>query len=692
MPKIRIACDVGGTFTDLVVATSHGLRLFKASTTPVDPLQGIFAAITMAADGLGNDVATMLGETEVFIHATTRATNAMLTGNTAKTGFLTTAGHRDILLLREGGRLNPYDNSQPFPRPYVPRALTFEVTERISSSGEILRPLDEVALALSIERLMAEHIEAVGVCLLWSVANPIHELRVGEIIGDRLPAVPVTLSHQLNPILREYRRASSTCIDASLKPVMGRYLKSLDGRLRDGGFDGKLMVVTSQGGFIDATTAGDAPIHTLRSGPSIAPIAARHVARTDAPQRDVIVADTGGTSYDVGLVRDDRIPWSSETWLGPRFNGHMTGFSSVDVRSIGAGGGSIAWLDQGGLLHVGPQSAGATPGPVCYGRGGVLPTVTDCALALGFLDPDTFLGGRLPLDVAAARRSIETSLARPLNLTVEMAALSVIDLLSQAMITAIEDITVQQGVDPARTVLVAGGGAAGINSVNIGCRLGCQAILFPHAGAALSAVGALLSELIFVDARVQYVRSDAPDFEAIDKTLNALTARLSSFAATAAGGTVCFDYWVEARYPQQTWEIEIPLAGPRMATPDDLAEIVQDFHDAHRRLYAVADPASPIEILVWRARACCPMGKLSDARVKTNSAPLRANTRRIYLADQGWTAVPLWEFDAIEGDLPLQGPVIIESAFTTIVIPEGTRAVRLDSGSIKVTPLQRAML
>src|SRR6516162_8290742 len=351
--ELVIACDVGGTFTDLIVRNNDGLQLFKAASTPDDPVRGITSTLEHASAANGaSSVREFLARCRIFIHATTRATNALLTGKTARTAFLTTEGHRDILLLREGGRLNPYDNTQEFPRPYVPRALTFEARERIGASGEIVRPLDEARLAEIIDRLGQLQVEAIGVCFLWSIANPVHELHAGALIAERLPKIAVTLSHRLNPIVREYRRASAACIDASLKPLMGRYLAQLVERLANLGFGGRLLVVTSQGGFVDVQTAAKAPIQLLKSGPSIAPIAARHAASLDAPGADVIVTDSGGTSFDVSLVRNGRIPRATETWLGPRFTCHLTGFPSIDVRSIGAGGGSIASLDDGGLLHV----------------------------------------------------------------------------------------------------------------------------------------------------------------------------------------------------------------------------------------------------------------------------------------------------------------------------------------------------
>ena len=360
---MRFAVDTGGTFTDLVVESDDGeLSLYKSSTTPNDPAQGVLDVLELGARDQGLDRAEFLGRGELFIHGTTRAINAILTKTTAKTAFLASEGHPDILLFREDGRTEPFNFTRPYPEPYIPRSLSFEVPERVGAAGEIVKPLDEAATIEIIRSLPERQIEAVAVCLLWSIANPAHELRVGELLDENLAGIPYTLSHQLNPTIREYRRASSTAIDASLKPVMSDYLAGLERALRSEGFSGRVLIVTSGGGVLDASAVADSPIHSIGSGPAMAPVAGRHYAFADAGADTAVVADTGGASYDVSLVRRGRIPWTRETWLGQPYFGHMTGFPSVDVKSIGAGGGSIAWVDQGGLLHVGPQSAGADPG------------------------------------------------------------------------------------------------------------------------------------------------------------------------------------------------------------------------------------------------------------------------------------------------------------------------------------------
>ncbi|MGE3773272.1 MAG: hydantoinase/oxoprolinase N-terminal domain-containing protein, partial [Gammaproteobacteria bacterium] len=356
----RISVDTGGTFTDVVVADDSGrFTIGKALTTPDRIFNGLSAALANAADGLGLGLGEVLGRTGILIYGTTRATNAIVTGNIAKTAFLTTAGFPDVLVLREGGKFNPHDFSTPYPAPYLPRRHTFEIAERIDSRGRVLLPLDEAAARATLRTLRERRFEAVAVSLLWSIANPAHERRLGELLDAELPGVPYTLGHALNPILREYRRASSTAIDASIKPLMQAHLRDLQADLREAGYRGEILVSTTLGGCLDVDSVIPRPIHTVRSGPAMAPVAGRRYAALEDQQESVLVVDTGGTTFDVSLIRDGRISITQDTWLGGQFTGHMLGIPAVDARSVGAGGGSIAWLDPAGLLRVGPRSAGA---------------------------------------------------------------------------------------------------------------------------------------------------------------------------------------------------------------------------------------------------------------------------------------------------------------------------------------------
>ncbi|HEX2528234.1 MAG TPA: hydantoinase/oxoprolinase family protein [Geminicoccus sp.] len=684
---MRLACDTGGTFTDLVVEDGDEIRLFKASTTPDDPVRGVLDALALAAQHDGVDRSTFLSRASMFVHGTTRAINAILTGNTARTAFLTTEGHPDVLVMREGGRIEPFNFTVPYPEPYVPRRLTFEVPERIDAEGRVVKPLDEAAVLGIIERLRALDVEAVGVCLLWSVLNSAHERRIGELLAQHLPNVSVTLSHVLNPTLREYRRASATVIDASLKPLMFKYLNGLTNRLREAGFTGRTLMVTSGGGIMDAEAVARAPIHSINSGPAMAPVAGRFYAERDVGNAVAIVADTGGTSYDVSLVRDGRIPWTRETWLGQRFRGHMTGFPSVDVKSIGAGGGSIAWVDSGGLLRVGPKSAGSTPGPVAYGKGGTEPTVTDCSLILGYIDPDFFLGGAMALDRDAAVAALKEKVASKLGLSVEEAAASVLALATEKMVGAIDEITVNQGIDPTSAVLVGGGGAAGLNAVAVGRRLGCASVLIPEAGAVLSAAGALMSELSSDYAQMLFATSARFSFDKVNEVLARLAERCAAFAAGPGEGALetVTEFSVEARYPHQIWEIEVPMASGRINNAAELDALKQAFHATHKSIFEISDPNSEVEFVTWRAKVQCRLREGGTGRlpvVKDTGAIM--SRRPIYFASTGWVDAPVARFEAMEAGEPVAGPAIIESSFTTVVVDPGAVAVRTPGGGLRV--------
>jgi N-methylhydantoinase A len=688
---VRFAVDTGGTFTDLVLEDDRGrVRMFKAPTTPADPVTGIMDAVGIAAESMARSVEDLLAAGAMFIHGTTHAINAVITGNTARTAFLTTAGHPDVLVFREGGRIEPFNFAVPFPEPYVPRALTFEVPERIAADGQVVEALDEPATVQLIGELAERDVESVAVCLLWSTVNPAHELRIAELLEEHLPRVPFTLSHVLNPILREYRRASSTAIDASLKPLMSAYLDGLSRRLREAGFGGRLLMLTSGGGVMDAEDMARAPIHAIGSGPAMAPIAGRHYARADAGADTAIVADTGGTTFDVSLVRRGAIPTTPETWIGRRYRGHIVGFPSVDVRSIGSGGGSIAWVDEGGLLHVGPESAGAVPGPACYGKGGERPTVTDAALVLGYIDPEYFLGGTMALDAERAAASIATDVGAPLGLDEAEAASAILRLATENMVGAIEEITINQGIDPRGSVLVGGGGAAGLNSVAIARRLGCHAVVIPEVGAALSAAGALMSDLQADHRALHYAATDRFDFDGVNRVLESLTARCAEFIeGPGTGGTAhAVDLYAEARYRHQIWEIDLPLQLDRFDSDADVSGVRKDFDRLHEEVFAFRDPGSDVEFVGWRATARARLGASGFGRLETEGA-LEAGvsgSRTAYFAGLGAVETDVELFEAMDPGAAVEGPAVIESAFTTVVVDPGATAVRTEGGTLVITP------
>lgn len=694
---IRLSVDTGGTFTDLAIDLgAGGVFTYKSSTTPTNPVEGILAALEVGAADLGTDVATLLGRSSHFVHGTTRATNAVVSGEVARTALLVTEGHPDILLWRESGRIGTFDHTVPYPKPYVPRRYTYELAERVGADGSVVTALEDAAVESVIERLEHDGIEAVAVCLLWSVVNPAHEQRVGELLRERLPDVPVTLSHALSPTIREYRRASAAVIDASLKPLMRTYLGSITQALTDAGFHGRAMVMTSGGAVLDAEEVAEAPIHTLGSGPAAAPVAGRYFTAIDGLGETAIVTDAGGTSYDVSLVRRGEIPWTREARLGREYYGPMTGFPSVDVKSVGAGGGSIAWIDASSILRVGPASAGADPGPVCYGRGGRRPTVTDASLVLGYLDPDYFLGGRIALDHEAAREAIRTEIAEPLGYGTVEAAAAILEVAAEGMVNAIEDIAISQGVDPRSAVIVSGGGSGGFQAAAIARRLGTSRVIVPRSGPTLSAVGALISDLSRDFSQTLFATTADFPSERVNEMLEELERGCRQFVRDGAGvgsSDTTISFFVEARYPEQVWELEVPLVTSRFESDDDVRALETAFHDVHRQILGISDPGSPVELVTWRAQISCRLpdpildGTARPRPAARNGGPRRApdGTREMYFSEldtvQGKVVVL---DDLAEGDVVL-GPAVIESPETTIVCPPGASAMRLASGSISLT-------
>jgi N-methylhydantoinase A len=671
--SLRVSVDAGGTFTDVVVVDEAGrFHVGKALTTPDRIFGGMAAALAVVAEGFDWDTRTLLQRSDILVYGTTRATNAVVTKRTAKTAFLTTRGFRDTLTLKEGGKHGPHDYSYDYPDPYIPRRYSFEIAERVGAEGQIVEPLDVKQARAVIATLVERKFEAVAVSLLWCIANPVHELAVGALLDAVLPGVPYTLSHQLVPILREYRRASATAIDASLKPLMQRHLREMSADLQEAGFGGTLLVSTSVGGcqLVDELIAR--PIHTLKSGPAMAPVAGRAYAALESLGGNAIVCDTGGTTFDVGLVRDGALVYTRDSWLGLRWLGDIIGASTVDVRSIGAGGGSIAWVDAGGLLRVGPQSAGSVPGPACYGRGGTHPTVTDAALFLGYIDPGYFNGGRVALDAAAAARVIET-LAIELRQTPDRLAASIMAVANELMIKAIGEITVNEGVNPRDSVIVAGGGAAGFNIMPIARELGCAAVIVPRTAAALSACGMQYSDIVFEATRSRFTDSIAFDTDGANAALDAIAGEVAMFQRGLAGlhdAPSHTDLFVEACYRAQVWELDTPLPTGHVGGPAEIAALAEAFNQVHERVYAVRDEGSAVEFVNWKGRisvrAFTPPTPPDAIAVAHTAVP--DGHRDCYFIETGRLRTPVYRGERLRPGARVAGPAIIEEPTTTIVV------------------------
>ncbi|MEE6165483.1 MULTISPECIES: hydantoinase/oxoprolinase family protein [unclassified Mycolicibacterium] len=680
----KVSADTGGTFIDVVIQDESSAQVIGKSLTTHDRVfRGLLDALEAAAAELGSTAKQVLDETDLFIYGTTRATNAIITRNIAKTALLTTEGFEDVLLLKEGGKQDGYDFTKPYPKPYIPRRYTFGVRERIDSEGTVITALDEGQLRGIVEAIREGGFEAVAVSLLWSVVNPEHELLVEKTIAEACPDLPVTLSHQIAPIIREYRRTSAAAIDASLKPLMQQHFRQLEHDIRDFGYAGTILVSTSMGGVMNIDEVIESPINTARSGPSMAPLAGLNYSLQEGLGGDMIVCDTGGTTFDVGISRDGAVVHSRDTWLGPEWEGDLLGISSVDIRSIGAGGGSIAWIDEGGLLRVGPQSAGSEPGPACYGRGGTDPTLSDAACVLGYFDPDYFLGGRMELDVQAAERAI-AKLANAFGLSIHETAWGILSLASEAMVKAVHEITIAQGLNPQDSTLVAGGGAAGINIMKIAAELGSRRMVLPKVASALSASGMHFADIVKEESQALITSSDAFATEAVDGVLDSLELRLEDFASRFGGQHPDYEieFGVEARYKSQVWAIDAPLPGSRVGADGVREKLFAAFHDLHERIFAVRDPESAIEFLNWRARVTVKLPRVHrahpEAEFRTGEPTSR---RRCYFGDTGEVDTEVYKPVDLPPGTRVEGPAIIEEPTTTLVVFPGMSATVADSGN-----------
>ena len=679
----RIAVDTGGTFSDVVVTNSQTQQLWvnKAPTTYDRVFKGISDALSVVATEIGIHLDELLSLTTLFTYGTTFSTNAIITGDTAKTAFLTTAGHPDTLVLREGGKHNPFDFRGRYPDPYVPRRLTYEVPERVNSEGQILLDLDEQEVSRIAGVLQEKKIEAVAVCLLWSIMNPIHELRIGEILSREIPDLPITLSHQINPILREYRRASSAVIDASLKPLMQGHLRGMEADLINSGFRGQLLVGTTFGGVLNVEDVAQRPIYTVNSAPAMAPVA----GRARAPDEDsIIVCDMGGTSFDVSIVRDGYLKFTRETRIGEQYTGHMTGLSAVDIKNIGAGGGSIAWIDSGGLLRVGPQSAKSMPGPACYGLGGQMATVTDASVVLGHIDPDYFLGGRIKLDHAASVQAITEHVAKPLGLSLYKAAYAILAIATENMVSAIRSITINEGVDPRLSLLIAGGGAGGMTICGIAKLLDSDRALVPRTAAALSASGGLFSDIVTefsvsrrTDTRVFAYDQINSDLAALDQKIDAFFERIGTPKSQQSR-----EFFVEARYPNQVWELDVPLSGSHFKDVSDVQAMIETFHGVHERVFAVSEPGQGIECIYWKARAIAHLPKptLSDKTDGFADKGAPTAVANAWFGSDDPLPTPRYLAASLDAGMVLTGPCVIQEPTTTIVVLPEWEAEVLDNG------------
>jgi N-methylhydantoinase A len=667
----HVCIDIGGTFTDCLVSDDKGrIAIFKAPTTPGEFEKGFIDVLGVAADGLGLSPHDFVGQIDMIVHGSTVSTNALVEGKTARAGLIVNHGHADILTLREGPRKGAFEWRLDYPEPYIARKLTRTVRGRIDVRGREIEPLCADDVHAAAEHFRRQAVQSVAVGLLWSVANPRHELKVREILSRDLPNVPVTLSHEINPIPREYRRIIAAAIDASISPIIRLYVQRLQEALATAGFAGELLLANCLGGMMPPAEIMQRPIYSVMSGPTLAPIAA--LALTE--ERDVIVGDMGGTSFDVSALRDHQVIIAQES----KINNDLLGIPKVDVRSIGAGGGSIAHVDAGGLLHVGPQSAGARPGPACYGLGGVDATVTDANVVLGILDPEFFLGGRIKLDRSLAERAVDR-IAQQLRVAREEAAHAITTTSNHNMVAAIEEITVREGINPRDSFFVCGGGGTPCHIAEMADILGLKRYLIPRFVAGLSAFGGLISDLRWEESGTLHVSSRQFDVERVNDLLHRLHERGDAFmrAAGVANETRRFEYAFFGRYEYQSWEIEVRFDRPSAGLGEgDLATLVEAFHQMHERIYSIRSDQDVVEFTTWKVRAIGSRAGSdlwrSHVRDRQTGTPRPKGSRAVYMRENGgMQSLPVYDAHGLNYGAQIAGPCLIDANTFTALLARG---------------------
>ncbi len=675
--QTRVGVDVGGTFTDVVTVSDGRLRVEKTPSTPETPEEGV-------VDGL-DAAAVPLPAVEFLGHGTTVATNAVLEREWADTALVTTAGFRDALAIGRQDRPALYDLQAEKPAPVVARDRRYEVPERVGERGDVVEPLDEAAVRSVADDVDAE---AVAVCLLFAFENDAHERRVAEILREEREDLHVSLSSAVHPEIREYERTLVTALNAALAPVMGTYLDALGERVAERGADG-LRVMSSAGGLLTADAAGEQPVRTLLSGPAAGVQGATYVADL-AGVEDLITMDMGGTSCDVSLVAGGEPTVTTDVEVGE----YPVSVPTVDVHTVGAGGGSVAWLDDGGALRVGPRSAGADPGPVCYGRGGDRPTVTDAHLLLGRLDPDAFLAD-VETDRDRVRAVFERDLADPLGVSVREAAGGVLRVANANTERALRVVSVERGHDPRSFALAAFGGAGPLHATAVAGELDVPRVLVPRAAGVLSALGLLVSDVRhdLSSSRVRPWREVSGEdlLAAVDRLRADGRQRLASEGVPPERRR--FEPRLDLRYAGQSFELSVPApelaadgeAGATTGDADALDAVADRFHERHERRYGHATPDEPLELVTvrLRARGVVPDPDLRADTVRGDVADAVRETRPV-VVDGTEHETRVYDRERLPTDAAFAGPAVVEGGESTLVVRPGDRVTVDEFGTLHV--------
>ena len=680
--RFRIGVDVGGTFTDMVLVDGGGrFHVFKTPSVPADPSRGVLDVLEHAARSFGVSVENLLSECVLFLHGSTVATNTVLEGSGARVGMLVTRGFRDFLEARRGFRTDPFDHRPAYPPVLVPRYLRLPVGGRVDARGVEVEPLDEADLDAAIDTFRAEAVESIAICLLHSFENGAHERRCAEVLRERGGFEWLSLSHEVVPVIGEYERGSTTVVNAYIGPKVVRYLQALDERLRALGLEPDLLVLQSNGRAISIRQVAHCPVNLVLSGPAGGVGALDYFAAATGFD-DFITMEIGGTSCDVMLRAGGRVAVTDRLVVG----GYDLVSASVDIHTVGAGGGTIAGADAAGLLFAGPRGAGAVPGPAAYGRGGEEPTVTDAQLVLGRLAPGPYAGGAVSLDLERAEAALRARVGEPLGISVQEAAVGVIRLVEQNLLQAVEQISTERGRDPARFVLVACGGAGPMHGAAVGRRLGAQGVLVPKLAGVFCALGMLNADVGQDFARVFIAPLNAHTVNEARSLYAALEgdARRWLREGGFGAGAMRFEHEADLRYAGQQWDVRVADAEA------DVAGLRASFEREYDRLFGHVQPDSTVELTKLRVVGIGTLPTLEPVRAEPGGpAPVPASTRDVYTFSPrgeplGFAPTPVYRGSDLLPGHRLEGPLLVEEQTTTVVVGPQDRLEVLASGDLFV--------
>lgn len=693
-----IGVDTGGTFTDGFLAGTDGvLASAKSHSTPPDFSRGFINVLAELAITVGLTVEELLSKTDYIVHGTTSTLNAVVTGDVARVGFLTTRGHADsIRIMNLEGRYAGLDPSAVQnisrtnkPAPLVPQRDVIEIDERVDHKGAIIVALDENGVREAVRKLTSNGVQAIAVSLLWAFRNPVHEQRIREIIREEAPELYVALSHETSPRIREYTRSATTIINTQIGPVLERYLAPLEKELRARSFAGSLLVMQGSGGCVQAADAPKHAVSTLGSVLTGGVIGCLRLAER-LGHKNIISTDMGGTTFLVGLVRDGKPSTTTTTVL----HQHQINTAMVDVRTIGAGGGAIAWIDGGGNLRVGPRSAGARPGPVCYGDGGTEPTVTDADLVLGIINGDNFLGGRKKLSSDLAAEAIRTKISEPLGLTVEEGAAAIYAIQNAQTADLVRSVVVNGGHDPRDFVLYSFGGAGPVHAVNYSADLGVSKVVVPlgSTAAVFSAYGLASSDIVLT-AELSDPSNFPVDAATFNDNFEKLESDLSAGLATQnlRFSKVVYEREAELRYTMQMAEVTTPVPSGALSE-SQIAATGDKFEELYERIYGKGSGFSDagLQIITYRVRAIGMLpirGDLGSSNAGSVD-PKPISVRRVFLdTRKGWQDTKIYDYQTLGAGSQLKGPAVVETPTTTVALPEGFNAAVDTYGNLVISQI-----